>query len=169
MSTKNNPKKQPLKKLSLKVYSKYTLLDVLNNPNSVFIFGDNDIKRGKKGQSIIRDLENAIGIPTKKIPSYDPKAYYLDKDLDEIKVKIDLAIDNLKKSIREHRYTSISLPKDGIGTGLARLPTKAPLVNSYLRESLDNFFKKFIKSKDYLEYQKLENYQYQQQQQQQQQ
>ena len=38
---------------------------VRSQPECLFIFGDNDIQKGKRGQAIIRDEPNAIGIPTR--------------------------------------------------------------------------------------------------------
>lgn len=53
-----------------KIFEGYwTVNDARSNKNSLFVYGDNDIKKGKKGQAIIRDEPNAIGIPTKKYPS----------------------------------------------------------------------------------------------------
>ena len=46
--------------------------DTLKYSNYIFIFGDNDIEKGKKGQAIIRNMPNALGIPTKKLPSLKP-------------------------------------------------------------------------------------------------
>lgn len=46
----------------------------------------------EKGQAIIRDLDNIIGLPTKKYPNYNPKSYYNDYELKENIVKIDNSI-----------------------------------------------------------------------------
>jgi len=137
---------------------KYGLLDLYENPKSIFLFGDNDIKRGKKGQSIIRDLDNAFGIPTKKFPSYNPEAYYSDTIFSYCKGKLDIAFENLEKLLKNNQYESISIPFDGIGTGLARLKEKAPETNKYLLEKLDNLFRSYLVQEDYLEYKKLNNY-----------
>jgi hypothetical protein len=144
--------------LKLKMYEKYGLSDLYENPNSIFLFGDNDIKRGKKGQSIIRDLDNAFGIPTKKYPSYDIGAYYSDNEYLYCKTKLDIIFEKLDTILKNKEYESISIPIDGIGTGLARLKEKAPMVNKYLLEKLDNLFGLYLVPEDYLEYKKLDNY-----------
>ena len=73
----------------------WTINDVKNNPNCLFIFGDNDVKLGYGGQAIIRDLPNAIGIPTKKLPTPDLNSFYNDLDFERNKMKISLAIKNV--------------------------------------------------------------------------
>ena len=55
--------------MSIKIvtYKLCTVVDVSENPKTLFIFGDNDCRFGKKGQSIIIDMPNTIGIRTKNI------------------------------------------------------------------------------------------------------
>lgn len=113
---------------------RWTLSDVKNKPDHLFIFGDNDIKKGKGGQAVIREEPNAMGIPTKKIPTRAKSAYYTDDELTTNQNKIDHAI---KLIIAElPKYEVLVLPADGIGTGLSELPTRAPLTFKYLKEKL---------------------------------
>ncbi len=44
----------------------WNIKDTKTYYNYIFIFGDNDMKKGKGGQAIIRDQINTHGIPTKK-------------------------------------------------------------------------------------------------------
>ena len=111
----------------------WTVEDVISNPNCLFVFGDNDRKKGKKGQAIIRDLDNTVGVPTKKEPNHT--GYYNDNEFDLNKTKIDAAINEIKR--RSIDYEFIVLPKDGLGTGLAKLPEKAPKTYQYLIECLN--------------------------------
>lgn len=46
------------------------------NPNHIFVFGDNTEGWGKKGAAMLRDEPNSRGFITKKRPSYDSSAYY---------------------------------------------------------------------------------------------
>ena len=114
----------------------WTVSDVQNNKKYLFIFGDNDIEKGKKGQAIIRDEDNAIGIPTKKIPSYSKEAYYYDKDYDDNKYKIDFAINKILNIARNGHFDGIVLPEDGIGTGLANLNLNAPKTLEYINAKI---------------------------------
>ena len=115
--------------------------EVKADKNSLYIFGDNDIKKGKGGQAVIRDLPNALGIPTKKYPSHHPFAFYSDLDLEDNKKKIDHSIRLFKNVCRY--YDNVVFPEDGFGTGLARLPTMAPLTFAYLNEQVKQL-KEFI-------------------------
>ena len=52
-----------------------------NNPNALFVFGDNLIRKGYGGAAVLRDHPQAIGFVTKKFPDnrdtsfYDPVEY----------------------------------------------------------------------------------------------
>ena len=124
--------------MKVEIQSRWTLDSVKNNPNKLYIFGDNDVKSGKGGQAIIRDLSNAIGIPTKKYPNYKNTSYYTDDELEENKKKIDIAIKAVIEESKKEQYDTIVFPKDGFGTGLAKLPTKAPKTFEYLNERVDS-------------------------------
>jgi hypothetical protein len=113
------------------IIDKYDVNIVKNNPDKIYIFGDNVVGKGKKGQAIIRDEENSFGIPTKKLPFTSEESYFSDKEFKENKEYIDKAIDKIKKDGRE-----IVFPKDGIGTGLAKLKEKAPKTWEYLNKKL---------------------------------
>lgn len=119
----------------------WTIEDVKRYPHALFVYGDNNVKKGLGGQAIIRNLPNAIGIPTKKYPSNHPNAFYNDSDFEDNKMRIDAAI----KLIIElsHNYKYVVLPPNGFGTGLAQLPKKAPATYSYLLESIE-YLKKTI-------------------------
>ena len=113
----------------------WTITDVINNPQWLFVFGDNNIGKGKGGQAIIRDFPNTIGIPTKKYPSNHPLSFYSDNDYADNTKRIDMAINNIFE--RSKHYKNVVLPADGFGTGLAQLPTKAPKTYAYLVRQID--------------------------------
>lgn len=46
------------------------------NPNCVFVYGDNKLRRGKRGGAFLRDEPNTHGFITKKRPSGDNDAFY---------------------------------------------------------------------------------------------
>lgn len=112
--------------------------DLRSNPSWLFVFGDNDVQRGKYGQSIIRDEPNALGIPTKKIPisSRNMVAYYSDKELKENEEKINTAVVTIIKEFMDDKYDVLVLPKNGLGTGLAKLPIKAPKTYAFLDKKI---------------------------------
>ena len=109
---------------------------VQNHPEKVFLFGDNleDAKSGyipTETQAVIRGLDNAIGIPTKRNRRKDNSSYFNNNDLEEFKKYVDDAIQKALESGKE-----IVIPNDGIGTGKAELPTRAPELYSYLMSKL---------------------------------
>jgi hypothetical protein len=101
--------------------------DLQANPDTLYVFGDNMQRRGRKGQAAeMRGEPNAIGIPTKWRPARTEDAYLSDdawKD-PEVKSAIEGAFRKLETHLASGR--NIVLPADGIGTGLAELPTRAP-------------------------------------------
>jgi hypothetical protein len=46
------------------------------NPDHIFVFGDNLIGKGKKGAAYLRDEPNTYGFITKKRPSNNKDAFY---------------------------------------------------------------------------------------------
>ena len=115
----------------------WTVEDVRKMPNHLFIFGDNDIKRGRGGQAIIRDEPNTAGIPTKKVPNNLPSAFYTDDEYDSNIAKIDKSLEAIIASVKEEKYKGIVLPEKGFGTGLAKLATKAPKTLQYINEKIE--------------------------------
>jgi hypothetical protein len=106
------------------------------DPNKIYVFGDNLLRKGKKGQAIIRDLPNAMGVATKRLPTMNTDAFFSDQN-DEIEtVKQDLR--EIYKQAQSGK--SIVFPEDGLGTGLAKLPQKAPLTYKELDRIIDIFF-----------------------------
>lgn len=108
-------------------------------PKFIFIFGDNDECRGKRGQAIIRDEPNAMGIPTKKRPTYDPSSFYSDDEYYQNIEKIDDAIESIKENLVN--YDGLMYPINGIGTGLSQLDIKAPKTYKYLNIQIRKLFR----------------------------
>lgn len=123
------------------IYKKFwTVDDVVKHRDWLFVYGDNNIGKGKGGQAVIRDEPNSIGIPTKKYPSNHPKSFYTDEEFDENCGRINNAI--LKIVTESKKYNRIVLPSDGFGTGLAKLPIVAPNTYKYLMTSVKNMCEK---------------------------
>lgn len=93
-------------------------------PDTLFVFGDNMQRRGYGGQAKqMRGEPNAIGIPTKMIPSMHPNAFLTDQHYDQWLREAQKDIDRLIS----HKGP-IVWPMDGIGTGLAKLDQTAPRI-----------------------------------------
>lgn len=115
----------------------WTENQVKENPDKIFIFGDNIQRTGKGGQAIIRDNDNAFGIATKKLPNTNKEAYFSDNELEENKKVIDVDIQNILDSAEGR---TIVFPQNGLGTGLAKLKEKAPKTFEYLNQRLKEEF-----------------------------
>lgn len=101
----------------------------------VYVFGDNVKRRGRGGQAkACRGLPNTIGIRTKYAPGRRKKDYFGQDELTE-KLYICEDILVLERVIAEGKF--VVFPDDGIGTGMAELPTRAPAVAKYLERKLE--------------------------------
>lgn len=97
------------------------------HPDTLFVFGDNMIERGLGGQAKeMRGEPNAVGIPTKMLPGMGFADFFRDEDFDRAKPKIDAAF--VRLFAHAAKGGAIVWPEDGIGTGLAELPKRAPRI-----------------------------------------
>ncbi len=133
-----------LKKNQIRFYKEYTVELILKEPDRYFIFGDNLVKRGKRGQACIRNQNNAIGVPTKRYPCMKSKKCFFSDKIDEV-----IAVNNVLKQIdlllKDNK--KIGLPKDGFGTGLAELKSHSPVIFKFITlffQRLDNRYLKKI-------------------------
>jgi hypothetical protein len=123
-----------------KIYKGNWNLDyVEKNSDKLFVFGDNQMKIGKKGQAIIRDAKNSIGITTKKSPSRRNNAYFNDIEFEKNKDNIIQDILNIKyKALSENKIIIFS--SNGYGNGLAEMNTRAPKTYDFINNSLKQNF-----------------------------
>ena len=94
------------------------------NPGHIYVFGGNLVGRGKAGQAVIRNCANAYEIPTKREPSMAETAFFSDQ-LEEISIVV-ARFEGLKK-LMAAGYT-IVFPLYGLGTGMAKLQEKSPII-----------------------------------------
>lgn len=98
--------------------------DLRDNPQWLYVFGDNMTRLGLGGQAArMRGEPNAVGIPTKRRPSMAEEAFFTDRDLHPF---IIASRDDIKR-LRAHSGT-IVWPMAGIGTGRAQLERRAPKI-----------------------------------------
>ncbi|KKL89497.1 hypothetical protein LCGC14_1914150 [marine sediment metagenome] len=93
-------------------------------PEKLFVFGDNELHTGYGGQAKeMRWEPNAIGIPTKKWPSMEEEAFFTDNFTPY------WATNNAENIAKLLIFEgTIIWPQAGIGTGLAQLKERAPLI-----------------------------------------
>lgn len=109
---------------------------VRTHPDKIFLFGDNLEQRGFGGQAAAMRCEpNAIGIPTKKSPTYSADAFFCDNEFEQHKVAIDRAFAQLTKTASDATQV-IVIPANGLGTGRVELERRAPRTFAYLQSRL---------------------------------
>lgn len=114
--------------------------DVRANPTTLYLFGDNDIRKGLGGQAKeMRNEPNTIGISTKKLPSNEVNAFKTDVELENNKKIITQDINKAIDKWNTGKYVKLIIPQ--IGVGLAALPTKAPLTWKFLNEEFNRLEK----------------------------
>tara|TARA_Y100000034_G_C6769567_1_gene343243 strand:+ start:338 stop:715 length:378 start_codon:yes stop_codon:yes gene_type:complete len=110
--------------------------DLRGNPEALFVFGDNIIRKGYGGQAAeMRGEPNAVGIPTK----FSPTVFLSNQDIDTWMVASQP--DFLRLINHWKVGGQIIWPEDNIGTGLADLPNKAPVIFEIIeciRQLLEN-------------------------------
>lgn len=113
----------------------YTKDLLRQHPDKIFVFGCNMKRYGKGGQAVVRDEPNAFGIATKRYPSRDNWAYFSDKEDEKQFVLQDLR--NLYKLAQQK---TIVFPSAGIGTGLAEMEKRSPVIWNMMCGILLNHF-----------------------------
>ncbi len=122
----------------IKIFSgNWTETDV-SGSDSIFVYGDNLKRTGKGGQAVIRELPNSIGLVTKKEPSNNLDAFFNDSEI-ELNSKFILK-DILEIKLKQILGEQLIFSSGGYGTGLSKMPEKAPNTFLYLNELLQNFF-----------------------------
>lgn len=106
------------------------------NRDKLFLFGDNLERRGLGGQAAaMRGEPNAIGIPTKKSPSYKNAAFFSDVEFEQNKASIDAALAEIMNAVTDS-IRAIVISSDGLGTGRAQLERRAPRTFAYLQKRM---------------------------------
>lgn len=114
---------------------RYHRTDLRRQHDWLFVFGDNMAERGFGGQAKeCRGEPNAIGIPTKWQPSMTPDSFFCDDELEDVRPTIDGAFLELSGHLR--KGGTVVWPMDGVGTGLAKLDERAPVIFSYIQDWL---------------------------------
>ena len=109
--------------------------DLRAHPDRLFLFGDNELRRGRGGQAeVCRGHANAVGVATKRAPERSDNAYWTDADYDRISTIIDRDLAPAFVHIRQGG--TVVCPTAGPGIGRAELPSRAPRVFAYLRHAI---------------------------------
>jgi len=117
-------------------YQKFiTREDIQNNRDKLYLFGDNECRVGNGGQAFhMRWEPNSIGIATKKTPNHNNTSYWSDSDYGRCCAIVDADMTPAFVAVLQGR--TVVCPTDGLGTGLSRLPEKAPAVLRHIERRL---------------------------------
>lgn len=107
--------------------------DLRNNPDWMYLFGDNVQRTGLGGQAKeMRGEPNAVGVATKIFPSGEPVAYFTDDDYFN---NVSIMLEDLSPAIGHlQEGGTLIIPSDGLGTGLSDLANRAPRTNRALQD-----------------------------------
>jgi len=136
--------------MTIKIKKYITREFMRQHPDWIFVFGDNSMRVGKGGQAKeMRGEPNALGVRTKEKPLFSEDAYWTDKGnysnrMTRTERNCELIWEDLLKVLyllRENK--TVVFPKDGIGTGMAELETRAPRTYKYLQDRINELFKEY--------------------------
>ena len=114
-------------------HDKWTVETARTNPRWLFVFSDNVLKIGYRGQTVIRREPNTVGIPTKKTPRSYSSAFYKDEEYEWNSHYIQKGVEAVWIEWIENRdrYDRIVFCEEV----LARIE-EAPLTDAYLAGAL---------------------------------
>lgn len=121
--------------MQIEVVQCYSVALLREEPDKVFVFGDNLVRAGRGGQAVIRCEPNAFGVPTKRLPSMREDAFFGDRDDERAAV-----LDSLRRLYALGRGCVIVFPAAGLGTGLAQMPSRSPRLYKEMTHLLEAHF-----------------------------
>jgi len=130
-----------LKRIHVEYTDKLTTARCNKNKDSIYVYADNIIKKGKSGQAIIRDCENAIGIPIKRFPKNNDESNL--RDTIEDTRAVIVALNKIK--MKSYNGYKIMLPKEGLGINLNNLGLHAPKIHILIHNFIEDNFIRYIK------------------------
>ena len=110
------------------------LLD--DNPDKIFVYGDNLARKGCGGQAVIRYSKNAFGFSTKRFPSRSIEAYYTDTEPFKVYEQVERLTQDVKELKKLSEDYVVVFPAGGLGTGLSFLQHKSPRFFSEMNDIL---------------------------------
>ena len=127
--------------------------DLRNNPDILYVFGDNVLRQGNSGQAAeMRGEDNSFGVATKRSITHNyPDDYFFDNQPDTIS-SIDIEFERLEEELQktiEHKncgsagiiftkvWKAVVIPTDGLGTGFSRMPENAPNALKYIDKRIE--------------------------------
>jgi hypothetical protein len=116
---------------------RYARQDLRASPDKLFVFGDNAARAGFGGQAReARGEPNAVGVRTKKAPTYEEPDFFTDA---EYALNVNMIAEDFAPALAAlQQGKTVVWPSDGIGTGIAQLPARAPLTLLFITTLIDS-------------------------------
>lgn len=115
---------------------------VRSHTSDVFVFGDNEQRRGYGGMAYhVRGEPNSIGVRTKKAPSNEDWAFWTDDRLDDNCRMIDEDLALVEAELAKGRV--VVLPENGLGTGLSQMHLRCPMTFRYLDGRVSDLIERY--------------------------
>lgn len=116
--------------------------DLQNNPDILYVFGDNLERIGLGGQAAeMRGEPNAIGVATKRSPTMLKDAFFYDETFEDNKRILKEEFSPIVDALEQGK--TVVIPSDGLGTGLSRLPETAPQTARFIELIIENLREKY--------------------------
>jgi hypothetical protein len=129
-------KQIPNQTILIKSYS----VDLLRqNKDILYVFGDNSLRKGCKGQAIIRYHPNSIGVITKLRPSMSPGSFLVD-GIEAHRQMVLSDLRRLYKLAEASPQTIVAFPAYGLGTGLAKMRQNCPHLFQEMNSIIETYF-----------------------------
>ena len=129
----------------------YTRDAVSKDLDNFYLFGDNTDDRlnthyiPTQTQAVIRGLPNAIGIDTKHNRGWNVTSFLSDADFDSMQEHYNNQFKLIEDKLKEGH--NVIIPRAGIGTGKAQLPSKAPRIFEDINNRISNLYNVYNKGK----------------------
>lgn len=121
--------------MNIEIQDAFTIDLCKANPEKLYVFGDNLIGKGKKGQAVIRDCVNSFGIPTKRLPAMTQEAFFADREDEK-----EAVLKSLRQLYRLSKDHTLVFPRSGLGTGLAQMDRRSPEIFKLMKSILKEHF-----------------------------
>lgn len=119
--------------------------DIEAHSDMFFIYSGDEEETHIDGQACIRGEPNCMSIPSKKCGGDEKWTYYNDKELEENKIVIKRAVDNIVSTLirTKNQWNGAVLPEIGIGNNPndGDLPNKAPKTYEYMITEIHRLIK----------------------------
>ena len=121
----------------IQIIPKFTREIASQNPEAIYVYGDNATKQGSIGNSSIRNLNNAFSLVLKKDINKNEESFYPDSELGTFIDAFDAQVEQLLNMITDGK--EVIFPKELI-SDLKTFKENSPSVFDYVRAKLKQEF-----------------------------